>query len=56
MSYNETALMENVKNFILPDTVPDDRFSNEELAEDFDGLQVNFPRVKIPSGGAVRKF
>lgn len=53
MSYNEIALMETVNNFILPDTVPDDSFSSEELAEDFEGLQVNFPRVKIPSGGAV---
>ena len=53
MSYNDTALMETVNNFILPDMMPEDNFSSEELAEDFDGLQVNFPRVKIPGGGAV---
>ena len=53
MSYNDTALMETVNNFILPDMMPEDNFSSEELAEDFDGLQVNFPRVKIPAGGAV---
>lgn len=49
MSYNDTALMEKANSFILPE----DSFTNEELSEDFDGLRVDFPRVKIPSGGAV---
>ena len=53
MSYNNTALMETVNNFILPDADFSENFSNEDFAEDFDGLQVNFPRVKIPGGGAV---
>ena len=53
MSYNNTALMETVNNFILPDADFSENFSNEDFAEDFDGLQVNFPRVKIPSGGMV---
>ena len=39
--------------FVLPAMVESD-FSAEELAEDMDGLQMSFPRVKIPGGGALR--
>ena len=46
----ENALVEN-KNFMLPDMVDGD-FTSEELAEDYEGLQLSFPRVKIPAGGA----
>ncbi len=53
MSYNDTALMETVNSFILPDANFEGNFSGEELAEDFDGLHVDFPRVKIPNGGIV---
>lgn len=51
--YNENnALMEQEK-FLLPALAECD-FSQEELAEDMDGLQMSFPRVKIPAGGMVQ--
>ena len=51
--YNEnTALMEQGK-FLLPTMVEGD-FSKEELAEDMDGMQMSFQRVKIPAGGVVQ--
>jgi len=40
--------------FLLPDVVAETEFSKEELAEDMDGLQLGFRRVKIPSGGQVQ--
>lgn len=51
MTYNnnETALLDS-KIFLLPDAVCDE-FSSEELAEDFEGLQLSFQRMKIPGGG-----
>ncbi|MFR2851800.1 MAG: hypothetical protein ACLTD4_09000 [Hungatella sp.] len=49
---NTTALMENEK-FVLPAMV-ESEFSSEELAEDMDGLQMSFQRVKIPAGGTIR--
>ncbi len=48
-----TALTENA-NFLLPTMVEGD-FSQEELSEDMDGMQMSFPRVKIPGGG-VQQF
>lgn len=51
--YNqETALM-NQENFLLPAMVESD-FTQEELAEDMDGMQMSFQRVKIPAGGMVQ--
>lgn len=51
--YNEnTALMEQGK-FLLP-TMMEGDFSKEELAEDMDGMQMSFQRVKIPAGGVVQ--
>ena len=51
--YNQnTALMEQEK-FVLPAMVESD-FSAEELAEDMDGMQMSFPRVKIPAGGTLQ--
>ena len=32
----------------------DSDFSNEELAEDMDGLTMSFPRIKIPAGGVLQ--
>ena len=49
---NTTALMENEK-FVLPAMV-ESEFSSEELAEDMDGLQMSFQRVKIPAGGTIQ--
>lgn len=41
------------QKFMLPATMPEGEFTQEELAEDMDGLQMSFPRVKIPAGGAL---
>jgi len=41
------------QKFILPAAMPEGEFTQEELAEDMDGLQMSFPRVKIPAGGAL---
>jgi hypothetical protein len=48
----ETALAK-YENFRLPD-LADGEFSAEELSEDMAGIQVNFPRIKIPSGGSLQ--
>ena len=53
MTYNtENTLMET-KNFTLPEMLEGD-FSNEELADDYAGLQLSFQRVKIPGGGSLQ--
>ena len=41
------------QKFMLPAATPEGEFTQEELAEDMDGLQMSFPRVKIPAGGAL---
>ena len=38
---------------MLPTMIEGD-FSAEELAEDADGLQMSFQRVKIPAGGTLQ--
>lgn len=43
----------NQEDFLLPAMVESD-FTQEELAEDMDGMQMSFQRVKIPSGGMVQ--
>lgn len=56
MNNQEIATMEH-DPFMLPDVTPDSGdtgFSKEELAEDMEGLQLGFRRVKIPSGGQVQ--
>lgn len=53
MTYNNEKAMAEHQNFTLPSMV-EGSFSSEELAEDFDGLQLNFQRVKIPAGGALQ--
>lgn len=47
-----TALM-GQETFLLPTMVESD-FTAEELAEDMDGMQMSFPRVKIPAGGTLQ--
>ncbi|MDD4510504.1 MAG: hypothetical protein PHY23_06360 [Oscillospiraceae bacterium] len=51
---NNTEALVAMQNFQLPDTMSDVAFSNEDLAEDMDGLQMSFQRVKIPAGGALQ--
>lgn len=41
------------QKFMLPAAMPEGEFTQEELAEDMDGPQMSFPRVKIPAGGAL---
>lgn len=56
MNTQENTLMERTP-FQLPDLEAeggDAGFTREELAEDIDGLQLGFKRVKIPSGGQVQ--
>lgn len=48
-----TTLVER-EAFLLPDVVVDREFSKEELADDMEGLQLGFQRVKIPSGGMLQ--
>jgi len=48
-----TALAERTP-FLLPDVVTATDFSQEELAEDMDGLNIGFRRIKIPSGGQLQ--
>ncbi len=39
---------------MLPAAMPEGEFTQEELAEDMEGLQMSFPRIKIPAGGALQ--
>jgi len=48
-----TALAER-ETFLIPDVVTGGDFSQEELAEDMDGLNIGFQRIKIPSGGQLQ--
>lgn len=57
MDYNQNTNPTNPaeqQQFLLPTAAMDSGFTSEELAEDMDGMQMNFPRVKIPSGGALQ--
>lgn len=47
--YNQNSDLMKQEKFMLPTMIESD-FSAEELAEDADGLQMSFPRVKILSG------
>ena len=49
---NNTAIAESAQ-FILP-TVTESIFTTEDLAEDMEGLQLTFPKVKIPGGGVLQ--
>ena len=48
--YNQNSDLMKQEKFTLP-TMTESDFSAEELAEDADGLQMSFQRVKIPAGG-----
>lgn len=47
--YNQNSDLMKQEKFTLP-TMTESDFSAEELAEDADGLQMSFQRVKIPAG------
>lgn len=51
--YNQNTTLINQEKFLLPAMVESD-FTAEELAEDMDGMQMSFQRVKIPSGGMLQ--
>lgn len=51
---NNNALMESDNNFHLPNWVNEADFSNDDLADEMAGLQLNFQRVKIPTGGNLQ--
>ncbi len=50
---NTTTLVERT-SFMLPDVAAGSDFSQEELAQDMDGLNIGFRRIKIPSGGQLQ--
>ena len=51
MTYNnENAMVETTKDFILPPAMEND-CAGEDFTEDYEGLNLTFPRVKIPGGG-----
>ncbi len=54
MNYTQNNAITEQTPFMLPAVTTDCEFTAEELAEDMEGLQMNFPRVKIPSGGALQ--
>ena len=53
MNTQDNAMMERPA-FVLPDVAAGTEFSQEELAQDMDGLQIGFRNVKIPSGGQTQ--
>ncbi|MCA5577272.1 hypothetical protein [Enterocloster clostridioformis] len=54
MYNNQNNTLVEQERFMLPTAMPEAEFTQEELAEDMDGLQISFPRVKIPAGGALQ--
>jgi hypothetical protein len=51
---NNTNAMELNEKFRLPAIVGGEEFTSDELAEEMDGLHLNFQRVKIPAGGSLQ--
>ena len=52
MNNQNTELMTQ-NDFLLPTMIQSD-FSADELADDMDGIQMSFPRIKIPAGGTLQ--
>jgi len=52
--YDENNLMELNANFQLPTIDTEVEFTNEDLADEMDGLRLNFQRIKIPGSGALQ--
>lgn len=46
------AIVERM-GFLLPNAM-DGGFDADDLSEDMEGLQISFPRVKIPGGGVLQ--
>lgn len=44
----------SMEEFVLPNMEQSGEFTEDELAEDMDGLNVSFQRIKIPSGGGLQ--
>ena len=53
MTTNENNLTIG-KEFILPAMMTNNGFSAEDIGDDFEGLRISFPRIKIPSGGSLQ--
>ena len=54
MTYNnENAMVETAKDFILPAMMEND-CAAMDVSEDYEGLRLSFPRVKIPAGGSLQ--
>ncbi len=53
MNYEQSTAMTTREPFLLP-AMAEGEFSQEELAEDMEGMQMSFQRVKIPAGGALQ--
>lgn len=47
---NSTTALTEYKPFVFPAAM-DSGFNAKDLAADLDGLELSFPRVKIPGGG-----
>lgn len=55
MAYMNNEALVAQENFLLPGlSVDNAEFTQEDLAEDRDGIQLSLPRVKIPAGGALQ--
>lgn len=50
---NQNTELITQEDFMLPVMVQSD-FSTDELADDMDGIQMSFPRIKIPAGGTIQ--
>lgn len=53
MNEQNSTLVEQPR-FILPQLITDADFANEDMADDMDGLQLSFPKIKIPGGGTLQ--
>lgn len=53
MNNTQNNALAGQETFMLPAAIPEGDFTQEELAEDMEGLQISFPRIKIPGGGAL---
>ncbi len=54
MYNNQNNALAEQKPFMLPSAIPEGEFTQEELAEDMEGIGMSFPRIKIPAGGALQ--
>lgn len=48
------AMAERNIQFILPQAVAGGGFSDSEFSDDYDGLQLDIPQIKVPAGGALQ--